>query len=84
MATRKTALKGRKPSVGLRSQVKVVSEEDAAWNSAETMEDEERATSLPKVSSKASQPPTKPVTPDATAGEGMISLMCRFISTQEQ
>ncbi len=85
MATRKTAPKGRKPRPGLRSQVKVASEEEAAWNSVETTEDEEGATSFPKVSPKSSQPPPKPVTPDATAGEGMmISLMRRFLDTQEQ
>ncbi len=84
MATRKTAPKGRKPRPGLRSQVKVASEEDAAWNSVEITEDEEGATSFPKVSPKSSQPPPKPVTPDATAGEGMISLMRRFLDTQEQ
>ncbi len=85
MATRKTALKARKPRPGLRSQVKVASEEEAAWNSVETTEDEEGATSFPKVSPKSSQPPPKPITPDATAGEGMmISLMRRFLDTQEQ
>ncbi len=49
MATRKTAPKGRKPRPGLRSQVKVASEEEAAWNSVETTEDEEGASSFPKV-----------------------------------
>ncbi|RXN16342.1 UPF0160 mitochondrial-like protein [Labeo rohita] len=83
MATRKTAPKGRKPRTGLRSQVKA-SEEEAAWNSVETTEDEEGATSLPRVSQKSSPPSTKSVTPDATAGEGMISLMRRFFDNQEQ
>ncbi|RXN23939.1 zinc finger with KRAB and SCAN domains 3-like protein [Labeo rohita] len=83
MATRKTAPKGRKPRTGLRSQVKA-SEEEAAWNSVETTEDEEGATSLPRVSQKSSPPSTKSVTPDATAGEGMISLMRRFLDNQEQ
>ncbi len=83
MAICKTAPKGRKSRPGLRSQVKVASEE-AAWNSDETTEDEEGATSFPKVSPKSSQPPTKPITPDATAGEGIISLMRRFLNTQEQ
>ncbi len=84
MATRKTAPKGRKPRPGLRSQVKVASEEEAVWNSVETTEDEEGASSFPKVSPKSSQSPPKPVTSDATAGEGMISLMRRFLDTQEQ
>ncbi|KAL0152831.1 hypothetical protein M9458_051871 [Cirrhinus mrigala] len=83
MATRKTVPKGRKPRTGLRSQVKA-SEEEAAWNSVETTEDEEGATSLPRVSQKSSPPSTKSVTPDTTAGEGMISLMRRFLNTQEQ
>ncbi len=48
------------------------------------MEDKEGETSLHRVFSKSSSPPTKPVTPDATAGEGMISLMYRFLYTQEQ
>ncbi|RXN23940.1 zinc finger and SCAN domain-containing 9 [Labeo rohita] len=83
MATRKTAPKGRKPRTGLRSQVKA-SEEEAAWNSVETTEDEEGATNFPRVSQKSSPPSTKSVTPDATAGEGMISLMRRFLDNQEQ
>ncbi len=55
MATRKTAPKGRKPRPGLRSQVKVASEEEAAWNSVKTTEDEEGATSFPKVQSTTAQ-----------------------------
>ncbi|RXN13505.1 UPF0160 mitochondrial-like protein [Labeo rohita] len=84
MATRKTVPKGRKPRTGLRSQVKAASEEEAVWNSVETMEDEEGATSLHRVSQKSSPPPTKPVTPVTTAGEGMISLMRKFLDTQKQ
>ncbi len=52
MATRKTAPKGRKPRMGLRSQVKAGTEEDVAWDSMETTEDEEIAASLPEASSK--------------------------------
>ncbi|XP_073780309.1 uncharacterized protein [Danio rerio] len=84
MATRKTAPKGRKPKTGLRSQVKAASEEGADWNSVVTTEDEEGATSRPRVSSKSSSTPSKPVTSDATAGEGMYSLMRRFLDSQEE
>ncbi len=84
MATRKTAPKGRKPRPGLRSQMKKVTMEDVAWNSAETTEEEEVAAGLPDTSRKSRSPRTKPITPVATAGEGMVSLMRQFLDAQQQ
>ncbi|XDV20931.1 hypothetical protein PO909_026135 [Leuciscus waleckii] len=84
MTTRKAAPRGRKPRVGLRSTEKAASEEEEIWNSGENTEDEEGATSLPRISPKSSPQPAKSITPDATADEGMVSMMRRFLNTQEQ
>ncbi len=82
MATRKTAPKGRKPRPGLRSQMKEAMMEDGAWSSAET--EEEVAAGLPDASRKSRSPRTEPITPVATAGEGMVSLMRQFLDAQQQ
>lgn len=84
MATRKTAPKGKKPRTGLRSQGKVVAEKDVAWDSMESTEDEEAATRLPEASAKASSPQTKPFTAGEMSGEGMVSLMRKFLDAQEE
>ncbi len=84
MANRKTAPKGRKPRMGLRSQVKAGTEEDVAWDSMETTEDEEIAASLPEASSKRSPAQSNPINPGATSGEGMVTLMRKFLDAQEQ
>ncbi|RXN16859.1 zinc finger with KRAB and SCAN domains 3-like protein [Labeo rohita] len=83
MATRKTAPKGRKPRAGLRSQMKKATVEDLAWNSPETTEEEEVMAGLPDTS-KSRSSRTEPVTPVATAGEGMVSLVRQFLNAQQQ
>ncbi|RXN17966.1 zinc finger with KRAB and SCAN domains 3-like protein [Labeo rohita] len=58
--------------------------EDLAWISPETTEEEEVMAGLPDTSKKSRSPRTEPVTPVATAGEGMISLMRQFLDAQQQ
>lgn len=84
MATRKSAPKGRKSRMGLRSQVKAETKKDGAWGSVETTEDEEVAASLSEASSKHSTAQSKPIITGATSGKGMVALMCKFLDAQEQ
>lgn len=58
--------------------------EDEAWNSAETSEEEDVMAELPDTSKKSRSPRTEPITPVATAGEGMVSLMRQFLDAQQQ
>ncbi|XP_067255486.1 uncharacterized protein [Chanodichthys erythropterus] len=83
MAIRKTAPNGKKPRAGKRSQVKATME-DEAWDSAETTEEEEVMAGLPGTSRKSSSPQTKPITPVAAAGEGMVSLMRQLLDAQQE
>ncbi len=73
MATRKMAPKGRKPRMGLGSQMKV-----------ESKKDEEVAATLSEASSKHSPAQSKSINPGATSGEGMVALMRTFLDVQEQ
>ncbi|KAL0199477.1 hypothetical protein M9458_008017, partial [Cirrhinus mrigala] len=84
MASRKTAAKGRKLRAGLRSQMKKATVEDLAWNLAETTEEEEVMVGLHDTSKKSRSSRTEPVTPVATAGEGMVSLMRQYLDAQQQ
>ncbi len=84
MATRKVAPKGRKPRMGLGSQMKAESKKDEAWGSVETTEDEDVAASLSEASSKHSPAQSTPINPGAISGEGMVALMRKFLDVQEQ
>lgn len=84
MATRKTAPKGKKPREGLRSRMKAVTEEDAVWDTADSMEDEEGAEVFPKTSSKSPTPQIKADVTGSTSNEGLVSLMRHFLEAQEE
>ncbi|KAK2858219.1 hypothetical protein Q7C36_006138 [Tachysurus vachellii] len=80
MATRKSATRGRKPRVGLRSQSKAMAESDVAWDTAESTEEERE---LPPVRPKVASP-RRPESPAATSKGEMYSVIRDFLNAQEQ